>query len=113
MALPDWMIVNYVKELMDKSVQLQPAGVDLSVRQLYRFISPGEIGFRKKSIAEVEAIQPQENVWILSQGAYKVMFNEVVEVPKDAVALCFPRSSLLRSGALIMHRLGSGLLWEG
>lgn len=38
----------------------------------------------------------------LAEGAYKVIYNEAVSMPRDCIALAFPRSSLLRCGAF-MH----------
>lgn len=37
----------------------------------------------------------------LKKGAYKVVYNEVVDIPEDCAGLAFPRSSLLRCGAFI------------
>jgi dUTP pyrophosphatase len=35
----------------------------------------------------------------LAPGQYRVIYNEVVHLPNDLLALGFPRSSLLRCGA--------------
>jgi dUTP pyrophosphatase len=99
-ALPDKELTKYVKELRDPEIQLQPAGVDLTVRKVMEFKTAGYVGFKDKSIPDVEEIQPRDGIWYLKQGVYKVMFNEIVSVPNDVVGLCFPRSSLLRSGVV-------------
>jgi len=100
MALPDKLIANFICCIRDSNIQVQPAGVDLTVRKVYAFTSPAYIGFKNRKLAEVTEIEPANGAWRLGPGAYKVMFNEVVKVPNDVVGLCFPRSSLLRSGVI-------------
>lgn len=80
--------------------QFQPAGVDLSLKKVFRFKSAGKIDFdnKERALSEVEEI-PFDGGWMkLEKGAYKVVFNEVVSIPQDCVGLAFPRSSLLRCG---------------
>jgi len=81
--------------------QFQPAGVDITLREAYSFRSAGKIDFdnKERRISDVEplAFDAADDV-VLKPGAYKVMFNEYVRIPKDAAAFCFPRSSLLRCG---------------
>ncbi len=80
--------------------QFQPAGVDLTLKEAYYFKTPGRIDFdnKERKISEVEKIE-YEGEWLkLSRGAYKVIFNEYVHIPEDAIAIAMPRSSLLRSG---------------
>ncbi len=80
--------------------QFQPAGIDISLKEAYRFKSAGKIDFdnKERKISEVEPIPFQSDEVALPPGAYKVIFNEYVRIPKDAAAFCFPRSSLLRCG---------------
>jgi len=80
--------------------QFQPAGIDISLKEAYRFKSAGKIDFdnKERKISDVEPIPFQSDEVSLSPGAYKVIFNEYVRIPKDAAAFCFPRSSLLRCG---------------
>jgi dUTP pyrophosphatase len=80
--------------------QVQPAGVDLRVSKVYRFLSGGVLG-EERELPRVEELEPVEGYWVLRPGAYKVRFAEVVSVPLTLVGLCFPRSSLLRMGALL------------
>ncbi|MCD6084096.1 MAG: deoxyuridine 5'-triphosphate nucleotidohydrolase [Desulfurococcales archaeon] len=100
MALPDKLIANFICCIKDSSIQVQPAGVDLTVCKVYAFTSPAYIGFKDRKLAGIREIEPVNGIWRLGPGAYKVMFNEVVKVPNDVVGLCFPRSSLLRSGVI-------------
>lgn len=82
------------------SSQFQPCGIDITLKEAYRFKSPGTIDFdnKERKISDVEPISFNSDRVTLASGAYKVMFNEYVKIPKDVAAFCFPRSSLLRCG---------------
>jgi dUTP pyrophosphatase len=94
-------ILKYVREVLDADIQLQPAGIDLRVSQIFRFRSAGVLGFNERRLPEFEEVFPENGYWDLNPGVYKIRFAEVVELPQDVLALCFPRSSLLRSGVLV------------
>ncbi len=80
--------------------QYQPCGIDVTLKEAYRYRNAGKIDFdnKERKISDVEPVPFQSEDVHLAQGAYKVMFNEYVRIPKDAAAFCFPRSSLLRCG---------------
>ncbi|MEM1603743.1 MAG: deoxyuridine 5'-triphosphate nucleotidohydrolase [Zestosphaera sp.] len=94
-------ILKYVRDLLDTNTQLQPAGIDLRVSQVFKFRSAGVLGFNERKLPEVEEVLPENGYWSLDPGVYKIRFAEIVELPRDVLALCFPRSSLLRSGVLV------------
>lgn len=84
--------------------QLQPHGVDLTLREVALFSTQGQIGItdaeRRLSLPSpllFDAFGDME----LPAGAYLITFNEVVHLPRDIMALGFPRSSLLRCGVAI------------
>jgi dUTP pyrophosphatase len=81
--------------------QVQPAGVDLRVEEVHRFLGPGVLGAGERRLPDTEPLEPRSGWWSLGPGAYKVVFMDGVSVPSTAVGLCFPRSSLLRSGVLL------------
>ena len=90
-----------IEDYVDLAIQLQPNGFDLSVREVARFGTPGQLGASNDSrvLSEVESVAFDKNGWaLLEQGPYLVTFNEVVSLPADVMALGRPRSSLLRSG---------------
>lgn len=86
-------------EGIDKS-QFQPAGIDISLKEVYQFESAGVIDFdnKERTISETKPIPYENDKVFLKPGSYKVIFNEYVRIPKDVVGLCLPRSSLLRCG---------------
>ena len=80
--------------------QFQPCGIDVTLKEAYLFKSAGKIDFdnKERKLSEVEPLPFHSDDMHLKAGAYKVIFNEYVRIPKDAAAFCFPRSSLLRCG---------------
>ena len=90
-----------VSELLSQA-QFQPCGVDLSLKKVCSFSSPGQVDHdnSERKISEVSEIPFDESGWVyLPKGAYKIVYNETVKIPKDCAALGFPRSTLLRCGA--------------
>lgn len=104
MILPKQHIIssNLFSDLIHES-QFQPCGVDMSLKEAFRFKTAGKIDFdnKERKISEVEPISFQNDEIFLQTGSYKVIFNEYVRIPKDAAAFCFPRSSLLRCGVTL------------
>jgi dUTP pyrophosphatase len=94
--------------MMDPIQQIQPAGIDLTVDQIERFIGEGYISIDNsdRTLPNTEQIIPDENgVFYVPPGGYQVRYNESVHVPLDAAGLVLPRSSLMRCGATIHSAL--------
>ena len=90
-----------IENILDIDVQVTPNGIDLTLKKVEKFTGSGCIDFtnEERKLPATEEI-PFTDGWVhLSPGCYEVTFNEVVTIPRDAVALARPRSSLLRSGA--------------
>jgi dUTP pyrophosphatase len=83
--------------------QYQPAGIDITLKEVCRFANAGKIDFdnSERKISDVEAIEYNNEEVHLQQGAYKVIFNEYVKIPANTAGFCLPRSSLLRCGATL------------
>jgi len=83
--------------------QFQPAGVDLSLESIYSFEGEGEIDGdnKKRRLPECKKIEFENSSIKLALGAYKIVFNEIVNVPEDVCAIARSRSSLLRMGAFV------------
>jgi len=123
MVIPghDILKIGAVLGLLDGAIQVQPAGVDLTVGEVYRFRGRGFLGFSNESrvLPDVEKLEFDDSGKLfLERGAYRVRYNEVVRVPGDCVAIGLPRSSLMRMGATVVSALwdpgyegkGEGLL---
>ena len=94
------LIENYVS-LED---QLQPNGFDLSLHKVSRLTVPGRIGADNadRLLPATEPLEFDADGWLtLPPGPHLITFNEIVNLPLTLMALGYPRSSLLRSGAAI------------
>ncbi len=95
-----------VENLCDVQQQVQPNGVDLTLKEVALFSSPGSVGPRNDdrilSSTSPLVFDGLGRVDLLP-GCYLVTYNEVVNLPKDIMALATPRSTLLRCGVSIHH----------
>lgn len=93
-----------ISDWVSLEVQLQPAGFDLTVREVRTFESDGYLDFdnSRRRVADTSPIPFDESGRVrLGKGAYLLVFNEYLRLPLDIVALAKSRSSLLRSGATV------------
>jgi len=98
------LIENYVK-LED---QLQPNGFDLTLKSVSSLQSAGRIGVSnaQRIISSLSPLEYDgEGFLDLAPGPYAITFNEVVNMPRNVMALGAPRSSLLRCGVTIENAI--------
>ncbi len=93
-----------VENMVDAAVQVQPAGIDLSLQAIFRFTSEATVAFtqaqtRLPNYEEVEF--NKEGLAFLAPGPYKLLVNEIVNVPGNLVGIAHPRSTMLRCGATV------------
>ena len=97
-----------IEGYIDLEKQITPNGFDLTVEKIFLFKNRGAIDFSNKErlLSEVKEIRPIKKSpqdkygwWILKKGIYKIVSNEICNLPKNLIAISFPRSSLLRMGA--------------
>lgn len=84
--------------------QLQPNGIDLTLRSLGSFASRGVLAASNEGrvLSGLSALDfDREGGVDLAPGPYLVTFNEVVSLPADVMALGRPRSTLNRCGVSI------------
>ncbi len=84
--------------------QVQPNGIDLTLREVALFQSAGTIAASnaQRRISDLAPLMFDGGDYIqLMPGAYLVTYNEIVHLPQNVMALAFPRSSLLRCGATV------------
>ncbi len=96
--------VPLVKNMIDSLKQVQPNSVELTLRSIEKFCSSGSIDFdnSERRTPSTENIEFDSDGWVyIGPGAYKITFNEIVNIPLDLAAIARPRSSLLRCGANI------------
>jgi len=101
MVIPGSKSIAFIKGTAGEG-QVQPCGVDLTLREVHALADAGEIDFdnsQRRISKSAPLAFDGEGKLHLAQGCYKIIYNEHVEVPLDACAFGFPRSSLLRCGA--------------
>jgi dUTP pyrophosphatase len=84
--------------------QLQPNGFDLTLAEIQRHRGKGTIGISndQRVLPELDAVTADAAGFVdLTPGIYHIVYNEVVSLPTDVMALARPRSSLNRSGVTI------------
>ncbi|NLL89619.1 MAG: deoxyuridine 5'-triphosphate nucleotidohydrolase [Dehalococcoidales bacterium] len=84
--------------------QLQPNGVDFTLRGICSLQSAGRIAVSNKErvVSKQSALTFDEKGFIhLTPGIYGITYNEIVNLPKNVMALATPRSSLLRCGVTV------------
>ncbi len=90
--------------LISLKEQLQPNGVDLTLRDIAIFQSPGKITTNNKQrvVSKLSPLVFDGLGFInLAPGFYSITYNEIVHLPENIMALATPRSSLLRCGVTI------------
>jgi dUTP pyrophosphatase len=93
-----------VENLSNVEQQVQPNGIDLTLKELALFSSPGSLGPRNENrvlSGTCRLVFDGLGRVDLLPGCYLVTYNEVVNLPRDIMALARPRSSLLRCGVSI------------
>ena len=93
-----------VEDLVDLEQQLQPNGIDLTLRDIALLQSAGVIAVdnSQRQVSELAPLVFDGLGYIdLVPGIYLVTYNEIVHLPESITALAAPRSSLLRCGVTI------------
>lgn len=96
-----------VEDMIDPDTQIQVSGCELTVDRIFAFAGAGSgnstgagaIAFEnsERVLSECAELAFGDDGWInLPAGSYKIVSREIVHIPKDAIAIARPRSSLLR-----------------
>ncbi|MCM8784451.1 MAG: deoxyuridine 5'-triphosphate nucleotidohydrolase [Candidatus Omnitrophica bacterium] len=100
--------IKLIEGYIDLDKQITPNGFDLTVDEIHVFKERGALDFsnRERLLSETgkrkpfkKSSQDKYGWWFLKKGVYKIVANEICNIPRDLVALAFPRTSLLRMGA--------------
>lgn len=94
----------YIAEQLDglTDAQIQPNGIDLTLGSIYTQDTPGEITVSGKEIGDRTELPPDaDNMYCLDPGAYIVQYAEKLVIPDNHVGFVYPRSSLIRNGAML------------
>ena len=93
-----------IEGLVNPEEQIQPNGVDLTLREVAMLQSPGKIAVAnsQRLVSDLSPLVFDGLGFIdLVPGVYSITYNEIVHMPNDVMALATPRSSLLRCGVTV------------
>ena len=93
-----------VEAYVNLEEQVQPNGIDLTLREVALPQSSGKIAVEnsQRLIPDLAPLVFDGLDFIqLMPAAYIITYNEIVHLPKNIMALAFPRSSLLRCGVTV------------
>lgn len=93
-----------VEHMINPEMQVQPNGIELTLQRVEVHENSGSIAFdnAERKLPQTRNMDFDNEGWLhLTKGSYKIVYNEVVNIPKNLAAIAKPRSSLLRCGATI------------
>jgi dUTP pyrophosphatase len=93
-----------LENAIDIETQIQPNGLELTLKEVKTIEGFGAVDFdnSERKLPEGRTLEFGSDDWIhLSAGIYKILFNEIVNIPMNLAAIAKPRSSLIRSGATL------------
>lgn len=91
-----------LENAIDIETQIQPNGLELTLKEVQTIEGTGAVDFNnsERKIPGTKTLTFGCDDWIfLPEGIYKVIFNEIVNIPMNLAAIAKPRSSLIRCGA--------------
>jgi dUTP pyrophosphatase len=93
-----------VEQMIEPGIQVQPNGIELTLARVEVHEGSGAIAFdnSERKLPRTKSLDFDSEGWLhLPKGSYKIVFNEIVNIPKNIAAIAKPRSSLLRCGATV------------
>jgi dUTP pyrophosphatase len=93
-----------VEKMIDPDTQIQPNGIELTLQRVEFHEGSGSIAFdnSERKLPRTKDLDFDDKGWLhLPKGSYKIVFNEIVSIPKNIAAIAKPRSSLLRCGVTV------------
>ncbi len=93
-----------IEGYVDLEAQLQPNGIDLTLREVALLQTSGRIAVSndQRAVSGLAPLMFDGLGFIdLMPGAYLIAYNEIVHLPNNVMALARPRSSLLRCGVTV------------
>ena len=93
-----------VKKIVETppEINVNPAGVDLKVCEVYRIAEDGiaSFFFIFRSVEKMKIEPEEDGFYYLPKGTYEVRVANKIKMPMDAVGILLPRSTLNRLGIL-------------
>lgn len=93
-----------LENAIDVETQIQPNGLELTLKEIKTIEGVGAVDFDNsaRKLPDAKILEFGIDGWVhLPEGIYKVVFNEIVNIPTNLAAIAKPRSSLIRCGATL------------
>ncbi len=93
-----------IENAVDVETQIQPNGLELTLKEIKTIEGPGAVDFdnSERKLPDSNNLEFGSDGWVhLPPGIYKVLFNEIVNIPMNLAAIAKPRSTLIRCGATL------------
>ncbi|MPM54470.1 Deoxycytidine triphosphate deaminase [bioreactor metagenome] len=93
-----------LENAVDIETQIQPNGLELTLKEIKTIEGAGAVDFdnSERKVPDGKTLEFGSDDWIhLQKGIYKVIFNEIVNIPMNLAAIAKPRSSLIRCGTTL------------
>lgn len=79
--------------------QIQPNGVDLKIGSIKRASGEALIEDDQYDKGQyTQEIPNEDGIYVLEKGFYRVIYDEIIEIPENHIGFVYPRSRLMRSG---------------
>ena len=79
--------------------QIQPNGVDLKIGSIKKASGRALLKDDRYNKGEyIQKIPNEDGLYVLDKGFYRVIYDEIIEIPENHIGLVYPRSRLMRSG---------------
>jgi deoxycytidine triphosphate deaminase len=101
-------IARLVKQVekVESGEQAQPAGFDVTLSRVFSYSeSKYTLAIQKTENSELGELDATGGYFELESRAYLIELNEITTIPKDAIGILLPRSTLLRNGLDIRSAL--------
>lgn len=93
-----------LENAIDIETQIQPNGLEMTLKEIKTIEGSGAVDFDNsgRKLPDSKTLEFGTDGWIhLPPGIYKVLFNEIVNIPMSLAAIAKPRSTLIRCGATL------------
>ena len=102
----EWVAENVIADGV-VSKQVQPAGVDLTLSELYdiselstfELLGDDRVHRNRDEVSMVR--HGDQTMYEVDEGWYLARYNEVVDIPDNVVGFVWPRSTLMRNGVMV------------
>jgi dUTP pyrophosphatase len=93
-----------VEQMIDSTIQIQPNGIEMTLQSVHTLQGTGSVAFdnSERKLPGTRQLEFQPDGWLnLKPGIYKIIYNEIVNLPLEIAAIARARSSLLRCGVIL------------